>query len=238
MRNFGLIPYGSKQLLYSKLADKICGYITEEKLDVGARIPSERALAARWGVSRASLREAIRELENQGVLSVEVGRGTFVAEGFKRTSVMITVVKKNFLELLEVKAVLEQHIIQSLTRSLPREKLEELRVMAIELNESMESGIYARELDQEFHKKILDSYENQEMASIIWNLISIFAEFDGKYFQSYEGFQEKYNQIAMQTIPYHLEMVEAMLERNEEKAQEAYWKIIDLDQKMYEEALQ
>lgn len=238
MRNYGLIPFGSKQLLYSKLADKICSFIAEYKLEVGARIPSERALAARWGVSRASLREAIRELENQGVLTVEVGRGTFVSEGFKRTSMMITVVKKNFLELLEVKVVLERHIIQSLTKGISEEDLKELKRMGRELNESMESGVYDRELDQQFHKRILDSYENQEMASIIWRLISIFSEFDEKYFQSYEGFQEKYNQIALKTIPYHLEMAEAMEEKAEGKALEAYQKIIDLDLKMYEEALQ
>ncbi|MEU7892297.1 FCD domain-containing protein [Nonomuraea sp. NPDC049152] len=44
----------------------------------GSRIPGERALAEEFGVSRPVLREALRDLQARGFLSVEPGRGTFV----------------------------------------------------------------------------------------------------------------------------------------------------------------
>jgi GntR family transcriptional regulator len=45
----------------------------------GDRVPSERELAARWGVARMTLRRALDELVAEGMISREPGRGTFVA---------------------------------------------------------------------------------------------------------------------------------------------------------------
>ncbi len=46
----------------------------------GERLPSERELAERMGVSRPSLRDAIAELQEQGLLTAKAGSGIFVAE--------------------------------------------------------------------------------------------------------------------------------------------------------------
>ena len=47
-------------------------------VQVGSRLPSEQALAARYGVSRAVVREVLRVLETRGVTVTRTGRGTFV----------------------------------------------------------------------------------------------------------------------------------------------------------------
>lgn len=46
----------------------------------GARLPTEAALVARFGVNRHTVRRAMEELESRGLIRVEQGRGAFVAE--------------------------------------------------------------------------------------------------------------------------------------------------------------
>ena len=55
--------------------------IDEGLLPAGSRLPSEPALATQLGVSRATLREALRALESEGRLRRAWGSGTYVAEG-------------------------------------------------------------------------------------------------------------------------------------------------------------
>ncbi|MEC7816382.1 MAG: FCD domain-containing protein [Pseudomonadota bacterium] len=53
--------------------------ILDGGLAPGQKIPSERQLAARLGVSRAIVREALHELQGRGVIETQHGRGSFVA---------------------------------------------------------------------------------------------------------------------------------------------------------------
>ncbi|GGB98979.1 FadR/GntR family transcriptional regulator [Pseudoduganella buxea] len=66
--------------LYRIVADRIGQLIAAEGLLPGARLPSERDLATRLAVSRASLREALIALELGGVIEVRGGSGVYVSE--------------------------------------------------------------------------------------------------------------------------------------------------------------
>jgi GntR family transcriptional regulator len=68
----GRVPkyYSVKALLLEEIA----------KLGVGAFLPPERDLAARYNVARSTVRQAISELTIEGRLSAQQGRGTFVAK--------------------------------------------------------------------------------------------------------------------------------------------------------------
>jgi GntR family uxuAB operon transcriptional repressor len=66
--------------LYRVVADRIQELIRNENIQAGERLPSERDLATKLEVSRASLREALIALELGGVIEVRGGSGVYVSE--------------------------------------------------------------------------------------------------------------------------------------------------------------
>lgn len=70
----------NKTLLPQTVAREIQSMIQGGVLKPGEKIPSQRDFSLKFGISRASLREALLTLETLGLLKTEPGRGTFVAE--------------------------------------------------------------------------------------------------------------------------------------------------------------
>lgn len=64
--------------LYEVIVEQLCAYIEDNDLAEGDRLPAERDLAAKLGVSRASVSQALVALEVQGVLSVRHGDGAIL----------------------------------------------------------------------------------------------------------------------------------------------------------------
>src|SRR5579871_1619796 len=67
---------------FEEIADQIRLELSSRRLRPGDRLPAERALAEQFGVSRNTLREALRSLENSGLLRLQKGAtgGAFVRE--------------------------------------------------------------------------------------------------------------------------------------------------------------
>ena len=53
--------------------------IEKKQLQAGSKLPSERSLAAILGINRATLREAIRILEERGLLKTDIGKGAYIS---------------------------------------------------------------------------------------------------------------------------------------------------------------
>ena len=69
-----------KKTLSQKTAEALQKMITEQRVyRFGEKLPNENELARDLGVSRTTVREAIRLLTYEGILEVRRGRGTFVA---------------------------------------------------------------------------------------------------------------------------------------------------------------
>lgn len=70
---------GSSEPLFTRVAEQVERYIATNGLVPGDRLPGERDLCALLGVSRTSVREALRSLQARGVVTVRHGKGVFVA---------------------------------------------------------------------------------------------------------------------------------------------------------------
>ena len=70
---------GSTEPLFLRVAEQIERFVAGNGLAPGDRLPGERELCELLGVSRASVREALRSLETRGLVRVRHGKGVFVA---------------------------------------------------------------------------------------------------------------------------------------------------------------
>ncbi len=80
MADLRAIDRSSPLPLYWQLKSRIIADIDERQLEAGDRIPGDHELCALYDVSRTVVRQALRELEFEGVVRREKGRGTFVAD--------------------------------------------------------------------------------------------------------------------------------------------------------------
>lgn len=88
--------------LYLQVKDKLAQEIEAKRYKYGERLPSEPELAAIFGVSRSTLREAIRALAQEGLVTIKRGLGTFVTGN--------TVdIKSNIAELHSITRTIRQH---------------------------------------------------------------------------------------------------------------------------------
>ena len=80
-----LRPQGST--LGRELAEKMRSRIVQGEFEPGSRLPSETAISESYGVSRVTVRTALKLLESQGLVNVRHGSGTYVADfgGLVRT---------------------------------------------------------------------------------------------------------------------------------------------------------
>ena len=65
-------------LLYRSVQDRIKRYIVEHDLEGGDALPPETQLTRDLGVSRSSVREAVKALESLGILVTRPGKGLYV----------------------------------------------------------------------------------------------------------------------------------------------------------------
>jgi DNA-binding GntR family transcriptional regulator len=70
---------GSVKPLYEQVADWVQGEIAAGRLAPGAKFADSRDLADDWGVAYQTVRRAMRELRERGLVVSRVGKGTFVA---------------------------------------------------------------------------------------------------------------------------------------------------------------
>ena len=115
--------------LQSEIIRYIQNYIQENGLKPGDRLPSQEKLIEMMGVSRTSLREAMKTLEARNVLEAKNGKGIYV--GSQEVNDLLRLIdfakeKELLLDTLEVRKILEREILRMVIHSVTQEELEEL----------------------------------------------------------------------------------------------------------------
>ena len=145
---------------FEAVLDYLTGEILAGRVAPDARLPNERELAAQLGTSRSAVREAIKVLQAQGVVTSHTGpgRGTRVAtsQGAALGRILklhVALDAISFDELTETRVVLERAAAEAAAIHGREAAVEELRLLSEEMIEVTDAALF-NELDTAFHVAI------------------------------------------------------------------------------------
>lgn len=154
------------RMIYEEINEQLRLFILEEKFKPGDRLPSERDLAERLQVSRASLREALSALKMLGLLEGRIGYGTCVSDVNSNSllnplSWVLSLDKDSIKQLMEVRKTFEIQTVSLAAERACNTDLEQMAKAIEEMNIYIEAGKFEEVKDEQFHFTIAQATHNK-----------------------------------------------------------------------------
>ena len=200
------------------IVDQVKLLIRDGSLKPGDRLPAERELGERFGVSRVTVREALRGLEANGMVTIKVGArgGAFVtaptsarlSEGIIDLLALSALTDK---EVTEARQVFELGIIPMVCERATEEDIGDLLEICDRGDAALEKGSYPMALSAEFHTRVARASHNAA--------ISMLAEsFHGPTLRSLQHVKADHPEMGIRGNREHRQFVVAIKKRDVEKA--------------------
>jgi GntR family transcriptional repressor for pyruvate dehydrogenase complex len=168
--------------LYEQIVQQIEGSILKGELVEGSQLPAERDLAKQFGVSRTAVREAIKALQEKGLVDAFPGRGTFVTNGTPNSMrrSMDRIVRSGepggWAYLVEVRKILEPEIAALAAVRATDQDLALMReAFNVMDNAGRDSDAYI-EADLDFHLALAEAAANPIVLSLIDSIVGLLRE--------------------------------------------------------------
>ncbi len=136
------------------------------------RLPASRRLAETYGVARNTLRDALAQLEAEGLLETRAGSGTYVTCEADRPPAS-SVEDANPLELIDARFALEPHICRLAVLHGRREDFEQLDALCTGMEQSIADPTRFAEADTEFHWLLAAATRNNLLIRIIGQINTV-----------------------------------------------------------------
>ena len=155
------------QRISDEILRQIRDAVLSGKFQVGDRLPNERALAEQFAASRTSVREALRGLEQTGVILIKKGihGGVFVADPdhslvSRPFQTLLRLRKITMDNIVEARLIFEPEAARLAAQRAEREDLEEMNEVIEKMSAAVESGELPTSFDLKFHKLIARAARN------------------------------------------------------------------------------
>lgn len=203
-----------------EIVEQMKSAIRSGELRLGDRLPSERELADLFGVSRVSVRDALRILETHGLVEIRVGArgGAFVSappaavvgEGIAN---MLIMSEASPSDVTEARMLFENAIMPLVCERATAEDLDVLGSLCRQQEEALAEGDYAVELSARFHVALADATHNPAIQLLI-------ESFRGPLLSSLERAKEVAPSMGRAGVREHRALVEAIRAKDVIRAQD------------------
>lgn len=192
--------------------------IRQGQLSAGDRLPSERELCERFGVSRVTVREALRVLEANGLVEIRVGArgGAFVTAPSSRLvgegiADLITLASLTAVEVTEARLVFELGIVPLVCERATKDDIAALYEICDRSSAALEGDSYPLELSAEWHTRYAQAAHNRAVAMLVESL-------HGPLLMSLERAREAVPAHGRRGVEEHRALVDAIARRSVRKA--------------------
>lgn len=197
-----------------QVLDALVAMVESAGLQVGDRLPPEQELAARLGVGRSTIREALNAWQCMGIVTRNKGAGTVLAAEVAANAIHVPLTLK-----LEAEGLLRTHAVRTpleveasalAARNASRRERALIRKRLAELMAVYEAGADWRQADERFHDAIHQACGNPLFQQLIQQI-------RGAFHDIYEApFGQP--QLGAATIPLHPALAEAIAEGRPDEA--------------------
>ncbi len=220
-----------KTKVYHEIVDQIRELIAAGRINPGDRLPPERELAELFKASRNSVRDAIRVLEQMGLIESRQGDGTYVRsvsadDLAEPLALMLLQSRTQMRELWEVRRVLEPAIATFAASRILDEELDELEAILEAQRRKVEAGSTALEEDTAFHYAIAEAARNTVMLRTLDTLVDLLR-------QSRERTLQQHDRPAY-SLAGHRRILAALRRRDPEEARaEMLRHLVDIEERVF-----
>ncbi|HEY2700162.1 MAG TPA: FadR/GntR family transcriptional regulator [Pseudonocardiaceae bacterium] len=218
MTEQGMFTTVSANRMSEAIVTQIRNLIRTNRLVPGDRLPSERELCEQFGVSRVTVREALRVLEAGGLIEIRVGArgGAFVTTPTSDQlsaglADLINLASVTAFEVTEARIVFELGIIPMVVERATDEDIEDLRELTREHIAALKRGEYTMAMSAQFHNRVGACTHNAAIEMLVHS-------FHGPLLMSLREARTAAPVMGQRGTYEHRDFVEAIAERNVEEA--------------------
>lgn len=168
--------------LYEQIVQQIEESILKGELSEGSQLPAERDLAKQFGVSRTAVREAIKALQEKGLVDAFPGRGTFVTNGTSNSMrrSLDRIIKSGepdgLAYLVEVREILEPEIAALAAVRATDQDLAAMQESLDVMESARQDSDAFIEADLDFHLALAEAAANPIVLSLIDSIVGLLRE--------------------------------------------------------------
>lgn len=183
-------PKEEKKNVYTAIIERIHSMIVAGEIQPGDKLPPERKLAERFGVSRSHLRQAFQALAERGVIESRQGDGTYLLTNMESGPAVDTILEaisaqSDVLhEIIEFRRMIEPQIASLAARRIDPSTLDRLKVIACDQQLRLLGGGDTTDLDASFHQILAESTKNRVVGRVMSTIQSIINESRSEWLQS------------------------------------------------------
>lgn len=154
--------------------------IASGKVTPGDKLPPERSIAKMMGVSRSTVRTALKMLDGMGLINIRHGSGVYVAgpddsdKTSQRIAASLLLAKKSLWDLFEIRELLETEAAAWAARRATPQEIDEMHIVfseyeALHRADELKGGM-ANEFDSKLHRLIAMAARNEVLLHVMDNL--------------------------------------------------------------------